>query len=670
MAQRNLGRLAWFESQLRMGVDDARVDYDGVMDCVLDRVRNAEREGELCVLKQHEIPNDAFWDRVEQRLSHRITEYEEYEEPVDECIGARDDLSDLEWSRVETGLGRAIDEIAGLPEWEQCLVADVVLPLGDWERIGEALDKRIEQHETRPGPVWMVLPFVHRVAARAVALLAVAAVVGVGGMLGYSRFFAPVPTYVYQANGANSLMVQGGRLKGGEFVSADGGSIKLVNRHGYVQLQNGASLTVIGVTKKRVRYGLNLAGVESGGRGIEGVKASFFVNRHDKGESFVLSTPDYDVHVVGTYFRVMPDLNERFTTEVLEGGVKVVSEKSGTLHVPAGHSLVYDREKGRYVVRRGGEVVTREEVDVAPGVDVLEDYGVLTVVSSVPLAGVTVDSRHVGLTPLRLLVPRGRRRVRVEREKYIAVDTTVRVGFDDVSRLYVALAEMPALRDELRRARADRSRRRAVASRDKTRLPRKREITDYVEKLETEGPQDILRRAESAELIDWREAMKLYRGLAGSPDASSLVKETAMFSVGKLLAEHHKEKTAAKEAFLRYLMLYPSGVFARESLLRLAELEFARDPDKAIEYYRKYFTKYPDHYRVSELQYRVGLIYLQKKQHEDAVYMFRQSLSNMLHDRGGMRKRIYAGIYRAMEEKGDRENARLVREKYLAPEQK
>ena len=63
--------------------------------------------------------------------------------------------------------------------------------------------------------------------------------------------------------------------------------------------------------------------------------------------------------------------------------------------------------------------------------------------------------------------------------------------------------------------------------------------------------------------------------------------------------------------------------------LRLAELAFEHDQDKAIEYYLKYFEKYPRHYRNAELQERVGLMYLQKKKFDDALGMFKLALSNV-----------------------------------------
>jgi tetratricopeptide (TPR) repeat protein len=117
------------------------------------------------------------------------------------------------------------------------------------------------------------------------------------------------------------------------------------------------------------------------------------------------------------------------------------------------------------------------------------------------------------------------------------------------------------------------------------------------------------------------------------------------------LADHGADKTKAQEVFFNYLAMYPNGNFVGESWLRLAELEFGRDQDKAIDYYLKYFEKYPGHYRNAELQERVGLIYLQKKRYDDALGMFKSALSNIQGDDQGRKSKILANIYKTLKEK-------------------
>jgi tetratricopeptide (TPR) repeat protein len=128
--------------------------------------------------------------------------------------------------------------------------------------------------------------------------------------------------------------------------------------------------------------------------------------------------------------------------------------------------------------------------------------------------------------------------------------------------------------------------------------------------------------------------------------------------MAKLIADNTADKTGATEGFLYYLAAYPTGYFVGESWLRLAELEFEHNQDKAIEYYLKYFEKYPRHYRIAELQQRVGLIYLQKKKYDDAIAMFKLAFTNIHDDSAAEKSKISASLYKALNEKEKAQNAR------------
>lgn len=172
------------------------------------------------------------------------------------------------------------------------------------------------------------------------------------------------------------------------------------------------------------------------------------------------------------------------------------------------------------------------------------------------------------------------------------------------------------------------------------------------------------RKADEAQGRDWQSAIQLYRQVLENPSAPPLRKEAAFFSVARLRAEHEKEKSQAKEDFLRYLALYPDGAFAGESWLRLAELEVGRNQDKAIEYYLRSMEKLPQHPRLSEMQHRVGLLYLQNKRYDAAVAMFRQSLGNILYANETEKRKIYQSLYRALVAKGDLRGAGQIAEEY------
>jgi tetratricopeptide (TPR) repeat protein len=164
---------------------------------------------------------------------------------------------------------------------------------------------------------------------------------------------------------------------------------------------------------------------------------------------------------------------------------------------------------------------------------------------------------------------------------------------------------------------------------------------------------------------NWKEAIALYQNVFDNPDVSRLRKEDALFSIGKLNAEHELVKTEARQTFLTYLALYPGGFFAGETWLRLAELEFKTNPENAVQYYLKYFEMFPRHPRISELQNRVGVIYLQQKNYDEAISMFRQALSNMVSPSKGERENVTSNLHRALEAKSDSKSTDTVLHQYL-----
>jgi tetratricopeptide (TPR) repeat protein len=180
----------------------------------------------------------------------------------------------------------------------------------------------------------------------------------------------------------------------------------------------------------------------------------------------------------------------------------------------------------------------------------------------------------------------------------------------------------------------------------------------------------IYRKADEIQAREWQSAIELYRRVLDNPASKPLRREAALFSIARLRADNEREKSQAKEDFLGYLAQYPNGAFSGESWLRLAELEVGRDQGKAIRYYLRAIEKLPRHPRLSELQHRVGLLYLQDKHFDEAVVMFRQSLGNVLYANEAEKRKIYQSLYRAFVAKGDLKSADLIDEQYRPSDEK
>jgi hypothetical protein len=659
---RNRDRYGRFEEALRRDVDERGVCWEALLGgCInrIERIERIEREwGPLAILACSAEPPANFWERVETGMSRRIACYEEYEQPVDECIDSAQDLPDNQWDRLESKLEAAIEDVERQAPWEQALRADAIMTEGAWESIEERLMDQLDAHERRQRKIndlsvkasWPAWSTLVRATGVRTALVAAATVLATGGgLLWHVNRPAPTPTYVYQAHGAD-IDLAGAAVQPRTAVrSRSGGALRMVNRHGYAHLQNGASLTVERATEREARYRLSLRGDDNA---VATGKAAFFVARRSERARFTLSTDDYDISVLGTYFRIIPDLAGNAATEVLEGRVRIHSSQFGDTVLEAGQSLSFDARDKRYIITGGGPVAARDAIDGMPDIGALDEYGVVSITASIPFADVTIDGEYRGSTPLRTLLAPGKRQIRISSDSYAAIDTVMTVGRRRAEALYAALSpETPALprADSAKLAAA----RPVTPARSAATAPSPSLDSVTVEPPHAVDARELLEQAQAAESGHWRKALSLYQKIAASEGVSPIVRQTALFAIGKLQAERKKSVREAKETFLRYLALYPSGAFTREALLRLAEIEFERDRIKAIEYYLKYFEKYPNHYRVPELQYRVGLIYAQEKQHDAAIYMFKQSLANMIHDRPDMRKRIYSSLHNAFIATGD-----------------
>ncbi|MDB5106190.1 MAG: hypothetical protein JWP91_3879 [Fibrobacteres bacterium] len=668
-----------FERLLRQDID-ADPDFASIEKALLERIRKAEALGPLAALKAEEAAPTGFFDKVEGDLFARIQNHREYEQPVNDIIAGSVKPSGMELHRIESRLDERIRQASALEPWEKYLKADVHLPMGRWEALENKLFTRIERHRkldlVAPPSMWLGLGmYLRRPSVRIAAalLLAVGALLGaLSGRLGLGQDPAPaLETLVYQAQGATvgdlaAAFPQGrpailGRT---DIQSRDDGAMILVNQRGFVEMRNGSHLEIEEADRKKVGYRVGFAGHGRTARG----NVTFFVNKRKGNEKYQVATPDYRIEVVGTYFRVHPDLGGRVSTSVLEGKVKIHSETYGEFEIVAGQSLVFDAASGRYHVQDGGSSVRREDIETVPGVDELSRYGVVTVVSEQVGAEVRIDNRYKGATPMVVLLPAGRHEVQLSLEGHAVVDTSVLVDVGGAHRLTVALPDLPDAPASVAEGPRPAERGRHAKPAKSHPKPAVKPAAPPTGISRAEEADLIYRKADAVQAQDWQTAVALYRQVLDNPAAKPLRKEAASFSIARLRAEHEREKSQAKEDFLRYLALYPDGAFSGESWLRLAELEVGRNQDKAIEYYLRAIEKLPRHPRLSEMQHRVGLLYLQNKRYDEAVAMFRQSLGNILYANETEKRKIYQSLYRALVAKGDRKNADLIDKEYRPSE--
>jgi tetratricopeptide (TPR) repeat protein len=673
-------RMRLFESLLRQDLE-IRCDFAAMEKALFERINAADRLGPLASLKAEHTAPPGFFDKVETDLFARIQNHREYEQPVNDIIAGPVKPSDMELRRIENRLDVRIDDAARLEPWEQYLKAEVPLPMGRWEAVEEKLFARVERHrkleQVAPPSFWLGLGLYLRrpVTATATAMALMAAV---AALIAGLRFAGPdsgaIETLVYQAQGAAMGGVDSAFAAGrpsvktrADISSKDDGAMILVNRRGFVEMRNGSNLRIERAERGRLGYRVGFAGNGGADRG----NVTFYVNKRKGREKYDVATADYRIEVVGTYFRVQPDPGGRVSTSVLEGKVKIHSEAYGEFEVGAGQTLIYDAALGRYRVQDGGASVRREDIDTVPGVDELGRYGVLTVApASAGEAGaeVRIDGKYKGATPMVVLLPPGRHSIRLSLDGRAAADTSILVQDGGASRLSLALPLLHSVPVAVSKALPGaKPPARAAAKPDKAQKPEKAAAQPALSR--AEEADLIYRKADEVQARDWQSAITLYHRVLDNPASKPLRREAALFSIARLRAEHEREKTRAKEDFLGYLAQYPDGAFSGESWLRLAELEVGRDQGKAIRYYLRAIEKLPRHPRLSELQHRVGLLYLQDKRYDEAVAMFRQSLGNVLYANEAEKRKIYQSLYRAFVAKGDRKNADLIDKAYRPSEE-
>ena len=650
-----------FEVGLKTHYSDSHLDYGRIEKQMFEKIEAAERDGLLSLLRLDEIPPQSLMESIEDCVVKRIHEHSEYEEPVDECIKTESDVPDLYWRHFYRGLERKVARVSMLSPFEQVLKTEEILPLGRLEKVEDPLFGRIgefekaqAQNERTVGIFWrIVLRQYKRVGALALVL---GAAIGIWqGSLYYQGNFSPIACTMYQVQGPNIDIIKSTKPVSGLVASEPGGSMTMVNKYGYVELQNGSRLEILKASERKMHYRAAFLGADKQLMGQGSI--TFFVNKQKKNEKFLVSTADYHIEVVGTYFKLQPDLKGHVAISVKEGRVKVVFESGDVKILKAGESLGYDMNYNSYYSTSGGTIVERRDIEQLPSVGDLGAYQQVYITTNAPNADIRIDGRYVGMSPIIILEPQGYHAISVEKSGYVSRDTSIMLGPGqpnlcaiDLKDIKTALTQQtPAAPDSFKPANVvPVPRRESIPSASKTIAPA------------PDSGNVFFRKAESLERLNWKEAERLYQKVFEDSNAPHLQRDAACFSIAKLSADHGVDKAKAQEGFFNYLAMYPAGNFVGETWLRLAELAFENDQDKAIEYYLKYFEKYPRHYRNAELQERVGLMYLQKKKFDDALGMFKLALSNIPGDDQSGKSKILANIYKTLKEKESARQERAI----------
>jgi hypothetical protein len=136
----------------------------------------------------------------------------------------------------------------------------------------------------------------------------------------------------------------------------------------------------------------------------------------------------------------------------------------------------------------------------------------------------------------------------------------------------------------------------------------------------------LLDYAVRLETLDWHKSIETFDAVLKRPDGSPYGREIALFSIGRLLADHDTASAAVRSAFYAYLKEFPAGSFTGESYLRLAELEYKADPAKSAEWYEKYLRDFPGTQTTASAEYKAGLIYLGLHNREKAILLLSSAL--------------------------------------------
>lgn len=598
---------------------------------------------EQLVMAPQSEPVPGHWEQIEDRIFSEIIQSDK-QEPWILCARNEEVCAPAIIEKEEQFLEEILSEKEPIKSFEQQLKREVVLSLSQLEKIEDSLFARIERYNSQvkleKQPFWMFIEHYFTV-FRTAGLVSALILFFIGGITFYNQFYrnpeTPVDTFAYQVHGA-AVNIPGitGRI-GQRCYSVLGGTVKLFNKHGSIELQNDANIEILKVTQKAAHYRVSLSGVDHDS--ISDAQVAFLVNRHGKDEEFLIHTTDYQIMVKGTYFRLEPGFRGTVTTRVLEGVIKVSSTYFDDTEIHAGQILYYDSLTERYTVKGGGQVVLRQNIETVPQIDSLIKFGMLQINSSVADAQVRVNGKHYGSVPVALRCGPGRYSISLSSEGYMTLDTVITITHDkpgDEISFTLNKVVKPVITEKVQVKKPVEKNEVPAVIDSKPQADSSTITPDLISSklLEPDNSalqqnEELYTKAQTEELAgNWQAAIGFYQMVFDDQNSSRLIREDALFSIGRLKADYVHNPAEASQVFLTYLALFPQGSFAGESWLRLAELEFRSRPENATRYYEKFFQLFPQHPRIVELKNRVGVIYLQQKRFDEAIGLFREALNS------------------------------------------
>jgi hypothetical protein len=542
-------------------------------------------------------------------------------------FGRLEFIEDLLFARIEqfaqNAGSHAVDELINMTvAAEKPMLPGVAERLEQriFERVDEVVDKKLQTRF-----VWPLFPvlFSGRTAKSATfAIVTLLAVVGV--FIGRANFSdSPLSTLITQAYGSayrDDLMVS---VKDGTtFACENDGSLTLVNKAGSVAIHDAIALTLDKASERTVKY--RIAAASPAKKTMSAGSVDFSVTKRSKRQRFVVETPYFDIHVVGTRFTVAQERSNEYRTTVTEGTVRISSRLFGDTALTAGQTLTYI--PGRNELSIASDATATGEGRQSDSASNRVKCRLL-VVSDPVRAAVFIDNEVAGVTPFAAVLPSGSYAISVRSNGRSPVDTLVELKTASLD-LRLTLHQEPLETAP-----------HAVSGTRSTR-PR-HEIPATEKNRETiESAKRALGDAQLLESRNWKKAWVGYSRLALSMETPPLYRETALFSLSRLTADKMCDTAAAIRDFSRYLVLYPRGMFAGEAFLRLSELELTRNPASAVDYFQRFLSTSPDHPRRADVAYRMGLLLQQHNEYSEAIRMFTIALNETRATRPERRREI------------------------------
>jgi hypothetical protein len=530
---------------------------------------------------------------------------------------------------------------------EALIAAETVVPQGNWDALEERLMKRIatapKTQKTEkwsrelPRYIWPVVPFLASFARyRSVQIALVVCIAGVTALsiAVHNGRRTDLASTITQAWGSAYRSDLGQPVaRGATLASTNGGSLTIANDAGSVSLSDDASLTVAEANSRSLEYRVFTGADSRSGR------IAFDVKKRAKGQRFVVVTPWYEIHVVGTRFVLEQETGGALATTITEGRVRIESPGMSDLYVDEGQTFSMDAARKAWRVEATQSLAATEKLFAGSGMP--EGKTRLAVLSTPANAEVYIGNVYKGVTPFAALRPDGACAVSVRLAGYVSRDTVVELGNPGTA---ITMALSPDKRQSPEPL-VDF----AYSAGATPIAPGTATIPGAMDSVALEAQNHaalvarVRRQLDSArqhEAVSWKKAFEIYQSLAGDLSTPPLYRQTALFSLGRLEADRQKDTAAAIKDFGTYCIIFPNGLFTGEALLRLAELEIRRNPSSAIDYFQRFLIVDPRNPRRADVAYHLGLLLAQQDNNGEAIKMYGIALEQLGSKSAKRRKEI------------------------------